>query len=65
MNHKHEYHAVLLKWHGRIFLSKKLRVKTYGVLMKNFSVSCGLANWSSFRKMPSLGRIYCYDRSGR
>ena len=37
------------------FLSKVRRVKTYGVWLKNFSVSCGLANGSSFRKMFSLG----------
>ena len=39
------------------FLFKVLRVKLYGVLMKNFSVSCGLANELSFRKMSSLGRM--------
>ena len=32
-----------------------MRVKTNGVLMKNFSVSCGLANLSSFRKVSSFG----------
>ena len=36
------------------FLSEVLRVKTYGVLMKNFSVSCGLADWLSFRKISSV-----------
>ena len=39
------------------FLYKVLRVKLYGVLMKNFFVSCGLANGSLFRKMSSLGNM--------
>ena len=39
------------------FLFKVLRVKVYVVLMKNFSVSCGLANGLFFRKMSSLGRM--------
>ena len=36
-------------------LSKVLRLKMYCVLMKNFSVSGGLANLSSFRKVASFG----------
>ena len=32
-------------------------MKTYAVLMKNYSVSCRLANGLSFRKMSSLGRM--------
>ena len=55
MNHKLEYHKVLLKL--VVFLSEVLRVKTYGVLMKKFSVSCGLANLLSFRKLSSFGQM--------
>ena len=34
-----------------VILSKVLRGKAYGVFMKSFSVNCGLANLSSFRKV--------------
>ena len=42
-------------------LFKMLRVKVYGVLMKKFSVSWGLANGSLFRKRSSLGRMMLWS----
>ena len=57
MIHKRKYHEIFFEMTLLYFSSKVFRVKTYAVLMKNYSVSCRLANGSSFRKISSLGRM--------